>query len=209
MKGLIVMKKNWLVFILLVTVLLTSCAGEKAELYEGNPPQLEAVVAEYYDSLGITEEVRKNAEAVYVTCMINEEKEVMLRLPEYWQDIYVIQENAGIDVYEKFNYDVPDGWELGNLWRINTMTHEDFAWYLESGMYENPYAEILGANTAVIGTDEDYVYMLSLPTDVQSALDIENAWEYYKAAMSNKEKFIDEFLKINDITKNESAPSLN
>jgi len=152
--------------------------------------------------------VRKNAEAVYGTYMINENKEVMLRLPEYWGKLFVIQENTGIDVYEKSNYDISDG-TMGYLWRIFVNTHEEFEWYIESEFYDNPYVEILGANSAVIGTDDEYVYILSLPTDVQFDFNEEHAWEYYKAAMDNKDKFIADFLEVNNITVNEKAPNLN
>lgn len=202
------MKKRWIAVLMMIVLLMAGCADDKVELYDENPPQLVQEVVEYYDSLGITEDVRKNAEAVYGTYMINENKEVMLRLPEYWEKLFVIQENTGIDVYEKSNYDLSDG-TMGYLWRIFVNTHEEFEWYTESGLYDNPYVEILGANSAVIGTDDEYVYILVLPTDVQFDFNEEHAWEYYKAAMDNKEKFIADFLAVNNITVNEKAPNLN
>ena len=202
------MKKRWIAVLIMIALLLAGCADDKMELYDENPPQLAQEVVEYYDSLGITKDVRKNAEAVYGTYMINENKEVMLRLPEYWEKLFVIQENTGIDVYEKSNYDLSDG-TMGYLWRIFVNTHEEFEWYTESELYDNPYVEILGANSAVIGTDDEYVYILSLPTDVQFDFNEEHAWEYYKAAMDNKDKFIADFLEVNNITVNEKAPNLN
>lgn len=202
------MIKRLITVLMILALLLTGCANEIVELYDENPPQLAQEVAEYYDSLGITEDVRKNAEAVYDTYMINENKEVMLRLPEYWGKLFVIQENTGIDVYEKSNYDISDG-TMGYLWRIFVNTHEEFEWYIESEFYDNPYVEILGANSAVIGTDDEYVYILSLPTDVQFDFNEEHAWEYYKAAMDNKDKFIADFLEVNNITVNEKAQNLN
>ena len=54
-----------------------------------------------------------------------------------------------------------------------------------------------------------YIYILSLPTDVQFDFNEEHAWEYYKAAMDNKDKFIADFLEVNNITVNEKAPNLN
>ena len=208
------MKKSWIVLLLLVMVLLTGCAGDKIEqnkaelYYDENPPQLVPEVAEYYESLGITEEVRKNAEAVYGTYWINDEKEVTIRWPEYWQDLYVIQAGQGITVYDKFSYDLSDG-TGGCLWSIYVNTHEEFEWYIESGLYDDPYVDMLGANSAVIGTDDEYVYILILPTDVQFDLEVEHAGEYYGAAMDNKEKFIADFLAVNHITVNEKAPHLN
>ncbi|MBQ2776688.1 MAG: hypothetical protein IJF50_04230 [Peptococcaceae bacterium] len=208
------MKKSWIVLLLLVMVLLTGCAGDKIEqnkaelYYDENPPQLVPEVAEYYESLGITEEVRKNAEAVYGTYWINDEKEVTIRWPEYWQDLYVIQAGQGITVYDKFNYDLSDS-TAGCLWSIYVNTYEEFEWYIESGLYDDPYVDMLGANSAVIGTDDEYVYILILPTDVQFDLEVEHAGEYYGAAMDNKEKFIADFLAVNHITVNEKAPHLN
>ena len=208
------MKKNWIVLLFLVMVLLTGCVGDKVEqnkadlYYDENPPQLVPEVAEYYDSLGITEEVWKNAEAVYGTYWINDEKEVTIRWPEYWQDLYVIQAGQGITVYDKFNYDLSDS-TAGCLWSIYVNTHEEFEWYIESGLYDDPYVDMLGANSAVIGTDDEYVYILILPTDVQFDLEVEHAGEYYGAAMDNKEKFIADFLAVNHITVNEKAPHLN
>ena len=208
------MKKSWIVLLLLVMVLLTGCAGDKIEqnkaelYYDENPPQLVPEVAEYYDSLGITEEVWKNAEAVYGTYWINDEKEVTIRWPEYWQDLYVIQAGQGITVYDKFNYDLSDS-TAGCLWSIYVNTYEEFEWYIESGLYDDPYVDMLGANSAVIGTDDEYVYILILPTDVQFDLEVEHAGEYYGAAMDNKEKFIADFLAVNHITVNEKAPHLN
>ena len=208
------MKKSWIVLLLMVMFLLTGCAGDKVEqnkadlYYDENPPQLVPEVAEYYESLGITEEVRKNAEAVYGTSWINDEKEVTICWPEYWQDLYVIQAGQGITVYDKFNYDLSDS-TAGCLWSIYVNTHEEFEWYMESEYYDDPYAEILGANSAVIGTDDEYVYILILPTDVQFDFNVEHAWEYYSAAMDNKEKFIADFLAVNHITVNEKAPHLN
>lgn len=208
------MKRKMVIILAMLVLLLTGCVADKveqnkADLYYGeNPPQLVPEVAEYYESLGITEEVRKNAEAVYGTYWINDEKEVTIRWPEYWQDLYVIQAGQGITVYDKFSYDLSDG-QMGNLWRIYVDSHEEFEWYMESEYYDDPYAEILGANSAVIGTDDEYVYILMLPTDVQFDFNVEHAWEYYSAAMDNKEKFIADFLAVNHITVNEKAPNLN
>ncbi|MBO5302247.1 MAG: hypothetical protein J6A81_08570, partial [Peptococcaceae bacterium] len=70
------MIKRLITVLMMLALLLTGCANEIVELYDENPPQLAQEVAEYYDSLGITEDVRKNAEAVYGTYMINENKEV-------------------------------------------------------------------------------------------------------------------------------------
>ena len=88
------MKRKMVIILVMLALLLTGCVGDKveqnkADLYYGdNPPQLVPEVAEYYESLGITEEVRQNAEAVYGTYWINDEKEVTIRWPEYWQDLY-------------------------------------------------------------------------------------------------------------------------
>lgn len=201
------MKKNWFVLFILFAVLLAGCTKNNVEVYDENPLPLEPVVVEYYDSLGINDEVRKTAEAVYVTYTLQNEKKVTLRLPHYWEALYVIQENSGIDVYEKYNYDASGQWEMGLLWRIDMIAKDESDWLYD--LYADPYTECIGANSAIIGTDTEYLYMLSLPTDVQSVPGVAHSWEYYSAAMDNKDKFIADFLAVNNITVNEKAPKLN
>ena len=201
-------KKHWVTIVLLLCVAVFSgCAQESAELYEETPQPLEPVVAQYYESLGITDEVRKTAEAVYVTYTLQDEKKVTLRLPQYWEELYVMQENSGIDVYEKYNYDASGQWEMGLLWRIDMIAKDESDWLYE--LCADPYTEYIGANSAIIGTDAEYLYMLSLPTDVQIVPGVAHSWEYYKAAMANKDKIIADFLVVNEITVNENAPKLN
>ncbi len=197
------MKKKLICCVAVLFLLLTGCA--KAEIYNENPLPLEADAVAYYDELGITDDVRKHAEAVYQTFTLRGEKEVQVRLPEYWEDIYVLfNDGSIIGVSEKYNYEKI---ETGGLWTIDAMTYEEFAEYEKH--YEKPYEEILGANTAVIGCDDEYVYMMSCPTDVQFEYTEEKATALYQAAWDTREQFISDFLTVNNITPNEKAPVLN
>lgn len=92
-------------------------------------------------------------------------------------------------------------------WTIDAMTYGDFAEY--ENHYEKPYEEILGANTAVIGYDDEYIYLMSCPTDVQFNYPEEKAQVLYEAAWDTREQFISDFLEVNNITPNEKAPVQN
>ena len=193
--------------LVVMILLLVGCAKASVELYEAGSTLLSEAVEEYYDELGITADVRQNAEAVYETYIIRDSKEVTVRLPEYWENIYTIQARNGITVYEKFNYDLAGQWGMGQLWSITAKTHDEFKEIAVE--YNDAYAEVLFANCVVIGSDNTYVYLLWLPTDVQFVPEVKHAWDYYKAAMANKDKFITDFLEVNEITINEKAPKIN
>ena len=198
------MKKNiGFIIILLIFTLLSGCSAK--EYYNENPVALSPEAQVYYEEMGITEEVRKAAAPVYNTCLLADGKEVQIRLPEYWDDIYVIFDDEGIiTVNEKYNYEKH---EIGALWFIMALTHEEFPqhFYVDG----DSYAHILGANSAVIGEDDTFVYVMSCPTDVQFDYEDEKAYVLYKAAWETRKQFISDFLEINDIAVNENAPVIN
>lgn len=196
-------QKIFLITMLLVLTIFSGCSAK--EYYNENPLPLAPEAVAYYEEMGITEEVRKEAVSVYNTCTLRDRKEVQIRLPEYWDDIYVIYNDEGvIAVSEKYNYEKN---EIGGLWTIGVKTYEEFTEY--ENHYEKPYEEILGANSAVIGYDDEYIYLMSCPTDVQFEYEEEKATVLYEAAWDTREQFISDFLEINDITVNEKAPVLN
>ena len=103
------MKKNWFVLFILFAVLLAGCTKNNVEVYDENPLPLEPVVVEYYDSLGINDEVRKTAEAVYVTYTLQNEKKVRYsdeghdKHKTFPEALYVMSKFCGIPRNE--NYD--------------------------------------------------------------------------------------------------------
>ena len=144
--------------------------------------------------LGITEEVRKTAPAVVETITVNEEKELQLRLPEYWQQIYSVQTNAVdnctiINLHEKYNFDRR---QAGLLASIDVY---DRAYYEQNIMQLSPevYGQIIGANSIILGTDDVYVYLMWAPTDVQFDYEDELATALYQAGWQAKDKIMADF----------------
>ncbi len=198
------MKRNLFIITMLFVLIVLSGCSPKAH-YNETPIALSPEAQMYYEEMGITEDVRKEAVPVYNTCALRDGKKVQIRLPEYWDDIYVISNDEGvITVSEKYNYEKN---EIGDLWCIMALTHEEFPqhFYVEG----DAYAHVLGANSAVIGEDDTYVYVMSCPTDVQFDYEDEKAAVLYEAARDTRDQFINDFLEINEITVNEKAPVLN
>ena len=71
------------------------------------------------------------------------------------------------------------------------------------------YSQILGANSAIIGTDDEHIYLISLPIDVRFDYKDELATDLYHTSMQAQRKIVTDFLEINHITVNEEAPELN
>lgn len=218
--GVVMPKKSmrFLFLVFIVMILLTACNNTtKDSLYDNDPPQFGELSTEYYANLGITEDTRKTALAVTETCQTSSGKELQLRLPEYWESIYrlelqtieagdVTSLEAVITLYEKYNYDLMHGGGL--LCYIDVYPIDDFNQIFLPHIPE-AYDQIIGANSSIIGTDDQYVYLLSLPTDAQYDFEDRLATELYENGMQAKDKIIDDFLSVNQITVNEKSPVLN
>lgn len=208
------------ILIVLTGFFLTSCNHQQMDYYYDNPPKLISEVEEYYNNLGITEDVRRNAKATYLTCDLR--KSLQLRLPEYWEEQFLIEYSSldNIDtivIYDKYNYDYYYAHNLyaqqfqqkyGTLWTINIFSY-DYYKSTHSQKFPDSCSEIIGANSIIIGSDEQFIYLLSLPTGVEFFAEDTLATNIYKTSMSMKDKIIEDFLKINGIDKNESAPHIN
>lgn len=196
------------------------CSANEIDLYEERPPVLPEMVRDYYDSIGITDEVRAKAKAVYLTYDL--EKPLQIRLPEYWESLFFITYGAydsveSFTLYEKYNdeyyyahypYAEQNQHEFGYLWTISRYPYD---YYNETHVQKFPESagEIIGANSAIIGSDDDYIYLITLPIGLEFFLEDDLAINIYETSMNMREKFVEDFLRINDITKNESAHRLN
>lgn len=212
--------KKGVVFLLIV-LCATGCNSHKIELYDENPPKLSEIVAQYYNSIGITDDVRKNAKAEYLPCDFDES--LQFRLPEYWEDLFVIKWSSNeysdmISFYDKYNYNYYQAIHTSNTYRYNggsgnlwTSNRYSLTTYNENNLQQYPdaCAEIIGANSIIIGVDDSYIYVLSLPTGIEFFFADPLADALYETSMSMRNKIIDEFLKLNGISKNESAPPIN
>ena len=199
------MQKKWLIILTLLLSLICFSGCEKEEQYYQNEvPKLAPIVAEYYDDMGISERDRKNAKAIYNEYKINDDKILQLRLPDYWNDIYIMKLGGGehdnnIFVYEKYNAELHHEIdEFGYLWGVHLFPHEYYAEYFLDD-FVNACLEQIGYNAEIIGADDDYVYLMSFAGDVPYDYENELARALYETHWSAREKFVSDFLSVNNI----------
>lgn len=97
----------------------------------------------------------------------------------------------------------PDG-DMGNVWWLRAMTWGNFKEW--SGYDSLPISEILGIADYVIGADDEYVYMIELPTDIQWLENNQISKEHYDRLCADSQEVLDDFLKRNEIVPNEECP---
>ena len=98
----------------------------------------------------------------------------------------------------------PDG-GMGNVWWLVAMSWDNFK---ELRGYDAlPVPEILGIAEYVLGADDEYVYLLVLPSDVQFLLNDPVSQRQYKALQSDSQGVLTRFLKDNGIHINEVCPA--
>ena len=191
-------KRIVFVTVLVLVFFLTGCDLQTRELYDENPSKLPAIVREYYSTLGITDEVLKNANAEYRTFFHSAEWDgVQIRLPEYTVKLYYL--SAGTENYdnedikwilfaEKYN---ADNYDAGHIFRILLWPHQ---YYLEQEwLQDTPFP------SRILGSDERYVYMLQFASDVQYDWENELATSLYQSAYEAKDKVIADFIEINKL----------
>ena len=204
-------------FLSVLLLLCTAgCSAHEIDLYDENPPVLSEMVAEYYDSIGITDEVRNNAEAVYITYDL--ERPLQIRLPAYWESLFLIEcgshdDADTITLYDKYNHDYVDennNTRLGRLWSVIIFTWDQFYAVMPADVSDisEVYGKIIGANNVILGEDQNYVYVLSYPIDMQCH-ENELAMHIYEDAQKYSVQIFEDFLTMNHITKNKLAPKLN
>ena len=98
----------------------------------------------------------------------------------------------------------PDG-GMGNVWWLVAMSWDNFK---ELRGYDAlPVPEILGIAEYVLGADDEYVYLLVLPSDVQFLLNDPVSQRQYEALQSDSQGVLTRFLKDNGIHINDMCPA--
>ena len=139
-----------------------------------------------------------------------------LTVPAAWEDI------AELSAYDKgtayLGYGImlfhlseknalaayPDG-GMGNVWWLVAMSWDNFK---ELRGYDAlPVPEILGIAEYVLGADDEYVYLLVLPSDVQFLLNDPVSQRQYEALQSDSQGVLTRFLKDNGIHINDMCPA--
>lgn len=139
-----------------------------------------------------------------------------LTIPAAWEDI------AELSAYDKgtayLGYGImlfhlseknalaayPDG-GMGNVWWLVAMSWDNFK---ELRGYDAlPVPEILGIAEYVLGADDEYVYLLVLPSDVQFLENDPVSQRQYETLQSDSQGVLTRFLKDNGIHINDMCPA--
>ena len=139
-----------------------------------------------------------------------------LTVPAAWEDI------AELSAYDKgtayLGYGImlfhlseknalaayPDG-GMGSVWWLDAMSWDNFKEW--RGYDALPVPEILGIAEYVLGADDEYVYLLVLPSDVQFLENDPVSYRQYKALQSDSQGVLTRFLKDNGIHINDMCPA--
>lgn len=98
----------------------------------------------------------------------------------------------------------PDG-GMGSVWWLAAMSWDNFK---ELRGYDAlPVPEILGIAEYVLGADDEYVYLLVLPSDVQFLENDSVSYRQYKALQIDSQGVLTRFLKDNGIHINDMCPA--
>lgn len=139
-----------------------------------------------------------------------------LTVPAAWEDI------AELSAYDKgtayLGYGImlfhlseknalaayPDG-GMGSVWWLVAMSWDNFKEW--RGYDALPVPEILGIAEYVLGADDEYVYLLVLPSDVQFLENDPVSQRQYEALQSDSQGVLTQFLKDNGIHINDMCPA--
>ena len=138
-----------------------------------------------------------------------------LTVPAAWEDI------AELSAYDKgtayLGYGImlfhlseknalaayPDG-GMGSVWWLDAMSWDNFKEWRGYGAL--PVPEILGIAEYVLGADDEYVYLLVLPSDVQCLENDSVSKAQYEQLRADSQEVLERFLKDNGIVLNEKCP---
>lgn len=129
-----------------------------------------------------------------------------LQVPAGWDGLAeVFAGGSGLpeqvfSLYEKTAYHASLG--MGMVWTLTAYTQESFrkTWPDADG------SEILSASSYVIGSDQNYVYLLTTPTDVQFLEEDLFSQTAYETLKVQSQQVLEDFLVRNDIAPNPLCP---
>ena len=184
--------------------------GKTARLYELRSGSTE--LRDYlFGCIGASEPAEKEMKT-----MTEPTLSLTLTVPAAWEDI------AELSAYDKgtayLGYGImlfhlseknalaayPDG-GMGNVWWLVAMSWDNFKEW--RGYDALPVPEILGIAEYVLGADDEYVYLLVLPSDVQFLLNDPVSQRQYEALQSDSQGVLTRFLKDNGIHINDMCPA--
>ena len=184
--------------------------GRKARLYELRSGSTE--LRDYlFGCIGASESAEEEMKT-----MTEPTLSLTLTVPAAWEDI------AELSAYDKgtayLGYGImlfhlseknalaayPDG-GMGSVWWLVAMSWDNFKEW--RGYDALPVPEILGIAEYVLGADDEYVYLLVLPSDVQFLENDPVSQRQYEALQSDSQGVLTRFLKDNGIHINDMCPA--
>ena len=139
-----------------------------------------------------------------------------LTVPAAWEDIAELSAcdkgtaylGYGIMLFhlsEKNALAAYPGGGMGSVWWLVAMSWDNFKEW--RGYDALPVPEILGIAEYVLGADDEYVYLLVLPSDVQFLENDPVSQRQYEALQSDSQGVLTRFLKDNGIHINDMCPA--
>ena len=107
-------------------------------------------------------------------------------------------------LYEKRAYESAPQDEQGYVWNLCAMRTDRFE---RTYGADAVFSEILGIADYVIGSDDEYVYLLTLPSDVRWLENDPVSYRQYKALQIDSQGVLTRFLKDNGIHINDMCPA--
>ena len=184
--------------------------GKKARLYELRSGSTE--LRDYlFGCIGASEPAEEEMKT-----MTEPTLSLTLTVPAAWEDIAELSAcdkgtaylGYGIMLFHLSEKNAlaayPDG-GMGNVWWLAAMSWDNFK---ELRGYDAlPVPEILGIAEYVLGADDEYVYLLVLPSDVQCLENDPVSQRQYEALQSDSQGVLTRFLKDNGIHINDMCPA--
>ena len=184
--------------------------GRKARLYELRSGSTE--LRDYlFGCIGASESAEEEMKT-----MTEPTLSLTLTVPAAWEDIAELSAcdkgtaylGYGIMLFHLSEKNAlaayPDG-GMGSVWWLVAMSWDNFKEW--RGYDALPVPEILGIAEYVLGADDEYVYLLVLPSDVQFLENDPVSQRQYEALQSDSQGVLTRFLKDNGIHINEVCPA--
>lgn len=202
------MKQNIVaaMLVLVITLALTACAAETADDSAGGG--LDSVIREYLANQGVDAE---NIAIFPETVIRSADGDLQLTVPGFWHELGLCRVETptgavAFSFYEPYtqeHYDAEAGWE----WSLLRYTFDDYAAQFGEYPLEESYDEILPPAFYIIGWDQQYVYLLQIPTDVQFDPENELSAALFNLLQEGSQQIIENFLAVNQITPNPDCPA--
>ena len=138
---------------------------------------------------------------------------VSLQVPAGWEGLAeVFSGGSGLpapvfSLYEQTAHSYSPG--MGLVWNLTAFTRDAF----EQSWPDADGSEVLGVSSYLIGADDQHMYLLSTPTDIQFLLDTETTGAEslrscvaYATLQAQSQQVLEDFLVRNDIAPNPLCP---